>query len=589
MILQTLIDIAEICSQKNIHTVIHSPGSRNAVLTIAFARHPDIQLLTVPDERTAAFIALGIAQQKLANYLQNIDNENATLEGVALLCTSGSATLNYYPAIAEAYYLQIPLLVLTADRPPEWIDQQDGQTIHQRNLYQNHIKQSFELPTNPTQPIEQWHAHRILNEAINQAFSSPFAPVHINIPIREPFYPEKDEKITFSKTVRIIHTIQARKQLSKLQINQLLDIWNDTPKKMIIAGQNFPEPALQKTLQAFSQELFVPIVSDIISNYQSIENAVCHHDTFLLQTQNWQRLAPCLLITFGKSLISKSLKQFIRKAKPQHHWHIQADGYVADTFQTLTHHIAAEPKYFLTQFFSDIDYQLFLEQSEDEDNIQFWEAWQQAERKAESYLHNFLSQQIQNQILTDFSATYLLLEHLPDNCTLHLANSMPVRYANYISLKHKTNVVVFANRGISGIDGCTSTAVGMAIAQPQRLHVLLIGDVGFFYDRNAFWHAYLPANLRIVLLNNGGGNIFRLIDAAHLPELEPYFETQQLLNAQYLAQEFGLYYQAVSQVSELVPALQNLWLTQNKPAIVEIFTDKRQNALIFEQFKQSYS
>ena len=173
--LQPIWNIAHICYKHGIENVIISPGSRSAPLTLAFARHENLNCKVVADERSAAFVALGIAQQ--------------TGKPVVLICTSGSAAYNYAPAIAEAYFQQIPLLVLTADRPPEWIDQLDGQTIRQNNIYGKHVKESYTLPVDLSHKDAIWHVGRIVSEAINLSKTYPFAPVHINAPFREPFYP----------------------------------------------------------------------------------------------------------------------------------------------------------------------------------------------------------------------------------------------------------------------------------------------------------------------------------------------------------------------------------------------------------------
>ena len=177
--MQAVYNIAEICARHGITDVVLSPGSRSAPLTLAFARHPELTVRVVPDERAAAFIGLGIAQ--------------AQRRAVALVCTSGTAGLNYAPAVAEAFFQQIPLLIFTADRPPEWIDQLEGQTIRQHNLYGAHAKGAFEFPVETSHPDAKWHSARIINEAINLAQAAPAGPVQVNVPLREQFYPQAGE------------------------------------------------------------------------------------------------------------------------------------------------------------------------------------------------------------------------------------------------------------------------------------------------------------------------------------------------------------------------------------------------------------
>ena len=188
--MQAVYNIAEICARHGITDVVLSPGSRSAPLTLAFARHPELTVRVVPDERAAAFIGLGIAQ--------------AQRRAVALVCTSGTAGLNYAPAVAEAFFQQIPLLIFTADRPPEWIDQLDGQTIRQHNLYGAHAKGAFEFPVDTAHADAKWHSARIVNEAINLAQAAPAGPVQVNVPLREPFYPKAGEEIRYEQDVKII-------------------------------------------------------------------------------------------------------------------------------------------------------------------------------------------------------------------------------------------------------------------------------------------------------------------------------------------------------------------------------------------------
>ncbi|MBC8082789.1 MAG: 2-succinyl-5-enolpyruvyl-6-hydroxy-3-cyclohexene-1-carboxylic-acid synthase, partial [Hymenobacter sp.] len=187
--MQAIHNIAEICARHGITDVVLSPGSRSAPLTLAFARHPALTVRVVPDERAAAFIALGMAQ--------------AQRRVVVLVCTSGTAGLNYAPAVAEAYFQQIPLVIFTADRPPEWIDQLDGQTVRQHNLYGAHAKGAFEFPVDTSHADAKWHSARLINEAINLAQAAPAGPVQVNVPLREPFYPKAGEEIRYEQDVKI--------------------------------------------------------------------------------------------------------------------------------------------------------------------------------------------------------------------------------------------------------------------------------------------------------------------------------------------------------------------------------------------------
>jgi 2-succinyl-5-enolpyruvyl-6-hydroxy-3-cyclohexene-1-carboxylate synthase len=612
--IQAVFNIAEICARHGITDVILSPGSRSAPLTLAFARHPAYRgkLRVVPDERAAAFIGLGIAQ--------------ATRRPVVLVCTSGTAGLNYAPAVAEAFFQQIPLLILTADRPPEWIDQLDGQTIRQRNLYGAHAKGTFDFPADTTHTDAKWHAERLLNEAINLTLAGPAGPVHVNVPLREPFYPKAGEEMDYELGVKVIRDDRSNTILPPAEILDLRRQLRAAGRVLVVAGQQADAPSLAAALYEFAQVRQVAVVADSIANLGNVP-AVRHHDVFLAGLSPTQKatLKPDLLITFGQSLISKSLKLFLREAAPAQHWHLQVAGEVADTFRSLTRIIRVQPAVFFQQLtvYETKDYNRaeasspisFLSLREAQRATEAPDAaqdaaapglapaaapgppeadltWPLAETAATHFLSQFFA--AADQPFNEFSAFRLALASLPEGTALHLANSMAVRYANIIGLPNGRQIDVFANRGTSGIDGCNSTAVGAALAQPARPVVLLTGDVAFFYDRNAFWHNYPTPNLRVVLFNNHGGGIFRLIDGPRQqPELEEFFETHQALTAENLCRDFDFRYLPVWSFDELNAALPVFFAAPGGAAVLEIFTDSETNAAFFEEYrtavKQAFS
>ncbi|OJJ18075.1 2-succinyl-5-enolpyruvyl-6-hydroxy-3-cyclohexene-1-carboxylic-acid synthase [marine bacterium AO1-C] len=578
MIIQPLLNIAEICARKGLTQVVLSPGSRCAHLVLAFVRHPQIKTYTITDERSAAFVAMGLAQQSKSP--------------VALVCTSGSAALNYAPAIAEAYYQQVPLVVMTADRPPEWIDQLDGQTIRQQNIYGRHIKASFQLPVDFSHQDAVWHSERQVNEAINLAVGDTSAPVHLNIPIREPFYPTPEEQVNYDRDVKIIEITKSQATLDKPTWNQLLDQWDAIENKLIVAGQHVYDAELIKALNHLQEDYNIPIVGDVISNTQQLSRSIKYHDTFLGQqtAHLHSSFCPELLITYGQSLISKSLKLLLRKYRPRYHWHIGTEAQVADTFQSLTHHIPVKPTYFFSQLFSDLDFKNMLDGEQDEDNP-FANLWQQHNQEAGRYVARF---PFADSEFSEFEAIREALQVLPENTLLHLANSMAVRYANFIGLERPSGSThpgaeIFANRGTSGIDGSVSTAVGTALAAPDRLVTLITGDLAFFYDRNGLWNNYLPQNLRILLMNNHAGGIFRIINGPKdQPELEEYFETQQPLNAENTARDFNLDYTLVKDRQTLQTQLSTFFEPSERPKILEIETNSVANAAVLKKFREGF-
>jgi 2-succinyl-5-enolpyruvyl-6-hydroxy-3-cyclohexene-1-carboxylate synthase len=570
-ILQPIHNIAEICAQKNVKTAILCPGSRSAALTMSLVRHPDIETYSISDERSAAFIGLGIAQVKK--------------ETVALVCTSGTAAYNLAPAIAEAFFQEIPLLILTADRPPEWIHQYDGQTIYQENIFGRHVKKSFNLPADYNHADAIWQIERVVNEAINLTQTLPKGPVHINVPIREPFYPNENETIKFSKEVRIIKTPAVAKSLSKHFFEEFYEIWRNCEKKLIIVGQQ-QNQHLSEILKRISDEFSIPVISDVISNV-GFDGVIYSHDVFLSSKNEafLESLAPELIITCGKSNISKNLKQFIRRYPPLYHYHIQENPDLIDPFQTLTNKLEVSEEYFFETLFSDLDIMKFREGDEEEDEGQYFNLWQAANQQSQNKLFGFLK----DTIYSEFKIVKKLIDELPENSIFHLGNSMPVRYANLISLPIVKNIEVFANRGTSGIDGILSTALGNALST-NRLVICLIGDVSFFYDRNAFWNIYLPSNFRIVLLNNQGGNIFRIIDGPNRQEeLKDYFVTNQNYTAKLTCEQAGVKYTKVSTDEEFDKAMNPFLDVSDRPQLLEVIVDGEISAEVFRSYKKLFT
>jgi 2-succinyl-5-enolpyruvyl-6-hydroxy-3-cyclohexene-1-carboxylate synthase len=369
---------------------------------------------------------------------------------------------------------------------------------------------------------------------------------------------------------------------------------------LVVAGQQPENPTLTAALYEFAEARQVPVVADSIANVGDVP-AVRRQDIFLagLSKEAKEALKPDLLITFGQSLISKALKLFLRDAKPAQHWHLQPSGEVADTFRRLTRIVRVQPAVFFQQLavFDTKDYNRsessIPNATTDNEALSSTSSgrgtvpaltWQQADVAAARFLDGFFA--TEGQPFNEFAAMRHALAALPDGTALHLANSMAVRYANILGLPEGPQIEVFANRGTSGIDGCNSTAVGAALAQPQRPVALLTGDVAFFYDRNAFWHNYPTPNLRVVLFNNHGGGIFRLIDGPRQqPELDEFFETHQALTAENLCRDFELRYLPVASFEELAAALPVFFAAESGAAVLEIFTDSKTNAAFFEEYR----
>ena len=559
MILQPIIDVAEICARKGISDAILSPGSRCAPLTIGFAKHKNISTKTISDERSAGFIALGIAKE--------------SKNPVALICTSGTAVLNYGPAIAEAYFNHVPLLIITADRPPQWINQNDGQTIFQENVYGKHVKGFFSLLPEYRSQKSVDKVTDIVSQAYNLCASYPTGPVHINVPIDEPFYPTREEKITFTSGLKFTNDSKRNTANEGSISSKFTNALKQYERILVVGGQDYLSQELLKQFR-LPEYIGIPILGDIITNLHPLDRVIRYPDLYLAKLEDsiLEQLKPDLLITFGRSIISKNLKLYLRKFKASAHWHIQPDGHVPDAYRSITDNIKMYP----ASFFSELSGYL------SNNNQSYFNKWWEIEYKAKGNLNEFLK----GGQWGELKATKVIVKSLPVDTHLHLANSMPVRLANFIGLQaEQSNIEVFANRGTSGIDGTNGTAMGASMATEKPV-ILLTGDMAFLYDRNAFWHNYLQGNLRVIVLNNHGGGIFGMIDGpVDQEEFEEYFLTKQPLTARKTAEEFGLGYTLVENEDQLNDEIGDFFSESEVPKILEIITDNSVNQTIFKSLK----
>ncbi len=512
----------------------------------------------VSDERSAAYMALGMAQS-----LQ---------EPVVLICTSGTAALNFYPAIAEAFYQKIPLLIFTGDRPPEWIDQGNGQSIRQFEVFRNHVKASYQMPLDYVHKDSIWQINRNVNEAILKATTFPFGPIHINFPFREPFYPLDNQEIKFSDQPHIIHFYANQSSLTKDSWQEIILLLQANPKKLILAGFGFPNRKLINALNAFQYNNPIPVICESTSNLHKLSSTILQAETILKGNTN-QDFSPQLLITFGGEIISKHIKNYFRNYNSKLHFHISNEDVIYDPLQSITHHIKLAPE----DFFIELSNKSFLNTDSDFLNI-----WKQENEKLKKLKNEYFKN---NQDWNELSAIHRLIQVIPANTAIHVGNSMPIRYFNILlNNEINENIEIFSNRGTSGIDGSVSSAIGGALVN-EKLNVLLLGDMSFFYDRNAFWIQNLPDNLRIIVFNNHGGGIFRLVEGSSVrPELETYFETKQNLKAIHLAQEYGIKYYNITNLKEFEHILPDFLDLKKKIQIIEIETNTKESANIFKKF-----
>ncbi len=543
--------LASLLQAKGLTDAVLSPGSRNGPLIHTLALSEKFSCRSIVDERSAAYFALGLVQK-----LQ---------KPVVLICSSGTATLNYAPAVAEAWYLNIPLVVITADRPGYWIDQGENQTIRQEHIYNNFCKKEVSLPLGESEK-ELWFAGRMINETLNIATSGLPGPVHINVPLEEPLHELTDEELP---EVKNIEATSVSAVLPDEELEKLAAVIDRSKKILLLAGQQYPDPEMDKTVAAIAAKTGAVVLKEHLSNMNG-EHFTTNVDTLMtsLLSENMEAFRPDLLISLGGTFVSKPLKQFLRKNRPQNHWHLSPSGQYYDTYHSLDRIIEMEA----TPFFQQL-----LEKVSQKDN-QYVLNWKAQEKQVKQIRDEF----IDKADFCDLTVFCRISKSMPENSVLHLGNSSPVRYA--LICDAAKGVQYYGNRGTSGIDGSLSTAVGYASAS-EKVNTIILGDLSFFYDSNALWNKYIGSNLRIIVIHNGGGNIFSMIKGpAESPAFNQYFFAQNNISARGIANTFGLDYLKASDEKELVPALQQLYdPNREKAALLEIFTDAEKNAKVFRE------
>ena len=532
--------ITKLCLDNGIDHIVISPGSRNAALTIGFTGTTSFTNFSIVDERCAAFFALGLAQQ-----LQR---------PVALVCTSGSALLNYYPAIAEAYYSDIPLVVLSADRPAHLLEIGDGQTIKQENVFANHILYSGACREGEEfQKYNEDQIHTALSIAISQS-----GPVHLNLPFSEPLY---DIVTTPSVFPENHPTVVTKHTDNQELISEIASHWNSSSKKMILTGVLPPNSLEANIISQLAENSSLVVLTETTSNV--------HHPNFFpaidqliapLEISDFKALQPEVLITFGGMVVSKKIKKFLREYPPKVHYHIDSKK-AFDTYFCLTSHLACAPNYFFKELLPPRDKTMSTYQ-------QNWLGIKHLRlQKHELYLKEIP--------FSDFLVFSQLFKALPNNIQLQLSNSSTIRYGQLFEMN--PSHAIFCNRGTSGIDGSTSTAIGAAHVCKTPT-VFITGDLSFFYDSNALWNQYITSNFKIIIINNSGGGIFRILpDAKQVPSFDTFFETKHQLTASQLSDMHGFDYQSANDMSSLKAQLAVFFENSNSPQILEIFTPSHIN------------
>ena len=547
---KSILQLAALLKAHGVQKMVLCPGSRNAAIVHTFANIEDFTCYSITDERSAGFFAIGLSLQGGGP--------------VAVCCTSGSALLNLHPAVAEAYYQQIPLIVISADRPAAWIGQMDGQTLPQPHVFGSLVKMSVNLPEVHTEE-DEWHCNRLINEAILETTHHGKGPVHINVPISEPIYRFTAKELP---EVRVITRYQGLNVYDR-DYKELIEKLNGYQKRMVVVGQ-------MTLIYQFDKKFIKPLsknfawLTEHLSNQTIPALPIKNFDVAIsgMDEERQEQMTPDLLITYGGHIVSKQLKKYLRTHKPKEHWHITPDGKVADLFGCLTTVIEIDPFEFLEKI-------AFMLDGKPTSYPMVWENWCKIHPSPELPY-------------SQISVTGDLIKALPAPCALHLANSSTVRYAQLFPLSN--DVEVCCNRGVNGIEGSLSSALGYAVAS-DKLNFVIIGDLSFFYDMNALWSPHFHNNLRILVLNNEGGEIFHTLPGMDKSggTSRKFITAEHHTSARGWAEERGFLYMNATDDEEWQEALKTFASPEEhpQPMLLEVWTDKGEDTRLLREYYKS--
>jgi len=585
--------LVETLSRLGLTKAIISPGSRSGPLTLAFARHPHVETIPILDERSAAFFALGLAKQ--------------TKLPVALICTSGTASANFYPAIIEAHHSQTPLLILTADRPYQMRNCHAGQTINQTNIYNHYPNWQVEL----AQPSSNIELLKYLRQISIQAWENSLFPtpgvVHLNIPFSEPLAPTPDletekikEKYNLSNFFQHISNIFPNSSFTLSgSIYPILDEWLSSEKGLIIVGNSSPNSPSNycQAIAYLSQLLKYPVLADCLSplrHYASLNPyLICTYDLILRNSKFAENLAPNLIIQIGELPTSKELRVWLNKYECKR-FIIDASRDNFDPLHGKTIHLRISIEQFINDlkdnFFSYINqYKKNREYLADEQinkRLNYTDIWLKIDVIITQRIYQYMASL---DTLFEGKVAWILSQKLVARTYIFIANSMSVRYAEFFWTKNDNNYAIYFNRGANGIDGTLSTALG--VGHGEHNTVLLTGDLALLHDTNGFLASQnWRGNLTIILINNQGGGIFETLPIVQAEEeFEKYFATPQNIDFGLLCETYKVKYHCIKNWKELLQLINNV--SKEPIRLIEIQTNRQLDALWLEnnlsQFAQN--
>jgi len=526
--------------------VVISPGSRSTPLAYSFASTDELDVYVQVDERSAGYFALGLAK--------------ASSEPVVLLCTSGTAASNYFPAVTEAHYARIPLIVITADRPHELREVGAPQAIDQIQLYGNHVKYSIDFPLAEDNRDVEDYIERQIQRAVSVALTAPFGPIHLNVPFREPLLIDFDMEIptrTFQKHFK------STSALDESTAKFLTDIVKDTEKGFIIVGE-LPLGVNNESFWKFAAALQWPVLCDSLSNLRAQVPAQClplcidRYDALLKSERFAESVIPDTVIRFGAQPVSKPLSLYLRKVRPETVIAIDESPEFRDPLGVVTHHIQSPVEAVLA---------LIVDKQQTPYALQWIEANDVASE---------VTEEIAKVAGDEGAYAQMLFRNLPDGSDIISGSSMPIRDVDTYFGKTARDITVFANRGTNGIDGVVSTAFGIQAAR-KRPTWLLIGDLSFLHDVNGLLVSrFHDTDLTIVIMNNDGGGIFSYLPQAESgPHFEELFGTPTGLTFEHIAAMYGAQYKAIETLEDFEVELAKE--KEQNVRIIEVFTDRTVN------------
>ena len=523
------------------HAVV-CPGSRNAPIVHNLNECGSIACYPITDERSAGFYALGMVQ-----YLR---------QPVAVCVTSGTALLNLAPAVAEAYYQHLPLVVISADRPAAWIDQLDGQTLPQPDALGRFVRKAVSLPE-PRNDEERWYCNRLVNEVLLASVHHGCGPVHVNVPISEPLFDFTVEALPDERIIEYLHADAIT------SYRQLCDKFIDAERPMIVIGQMPPDELSEPYIQTLSES--VVVIKESLSPYSG---SIVHFDEVLTMIGDDETYEPDFILYFGDTLVSKRMRKFLRKANGAETYLITQDGVVHDPLMNLAGVVECDtPTDVLGALadecgkpcYDDADaFEMFSDS-----RMLFYLRWRQALNECKDIVEEENHESFEAATVKYFEEQ---LDGVEYDYQVHYANSTAVRLANKYAHHY-----VWCNRGVNGIEGSLSTAAGMSVASGDMVFCI-IGDLSFFYDQNALWNQNLSGNLRIILLNNGGGAIFHQLPGLQAsPACDKYVAASHHTRAKGICEQNDIVYLHAGNMEEMHECIAKLLTSESKrPIVVEV-------------------